>query len=263
LNNIYFLLFSLLISSNLIAQSGFIVEETTVASFKMGSMKSSSHKYFSEDTYYSKMDFSFKGKGLARLMSRNMKNGTIISFQDSTIIKINHKKNRFTKTLLSEFLEEKNPPSDQENTGSNEEEESNYIVSDTIETVNGFKAYKITIQTVRKKIEGVGKTSGKKTSFEAEEKTIINSNYIWFTSEMKKSNIITSMQSKIDEFETNWINFDGNFEELGIDKDVIIVKAVFSDEEGSFEYNLNVYAPTDSLPRMFEVPEDYKKVKKL
>ena len=39
---------------------------------------------------------------------------------------------------------------------------------------------------------------------------------------------------------------------------------VFSDEEGgSFEYNLNVYAPTDSLPTMFEVPQDYKKVKKL
>jgi hypothetical protein len=233
----------------------------------MGSMKSSSHKYFSEDTYYSKMDFSFKGKGLARLMSRNMKNGTIISFQDSTIIKINHKKNRFTKKLLSEFLEQKDPPSDGENNDSKEEEEedSNSIVSDTIEIINGFKAYKITIQTKRKKIEGTNKTTefANKTTFEAQEKTIINSNYIWFTSEMKKSNIVTSMQSKIDEFEKNWINFDGNFEELEIDKDVIIVKAVFSDEEGSFEYNLNVYAPTDSLPRMFEVPEDYKKVKKL
>ena len=92
MKNLYFFFFSLLISSNLIAQSGFITEETTKASFKMGSMESSVHKYFSEDTYYSKMDFSFKGKGLARVMSRDVKNGTIISFEDSTIIKINHKK---------------------------------------------------------------------------------------------------------------------------------------------------------------------------
>ena len=194
-----------------------------------------------------------------------MQNGTIISFQDSTIIKINHKKNRFTKTLLSEFLEEKNPPSDQENTGSNEEEESNYIVSDTIETVNGFKAYKITIQTVRKKIEGVGKTSGKKTSFEAEEKTIINSNYIWFTSEMKKSNIITSMQSKIDKFEKNWMNLDidSDLSELGINGNAVVVKAIFSSEDGEFEYNLKRYLAIDSIPEIFHVPENYKQVKKL
>ena len=47
------------------------------------------------------------------------------------------------------------------------------------------------------------------------------------------------------------------------DRDVIIVKALFSGEEGSFEYNLNVYAPTDSLPTMFNIPQNYKKVKKL
>ena len=71
------------------------------------------------------------------------------------------------------------------------------------------------------------------------------------------------MQSRIDEFERNWGNFDGNFSEIGIDQDAIIVKALFSGEEGSFEYNLNVYAPADSLPTMFNIPQDYKKVKKL
>jgi hypothetical protein len=111
-NNLSLLIFLLLISPNLFAQSGFITEETTKASFKMGSMESSVYKHFSENTYYSKMDFSFKGKGLARLMSRDLENGTIISFQDSTIININHKKNRFTKKLLSQILEERESESE-------------------------------------------------------------------------------------------------------------------------------------------------------
>ena len=216
----------------------------------MGSMESSVYKHFSENTYYSKMDFSFKGKGLARLMSRDLENGTIISFQDSTIININHKKNRFTKKLLSQILEEKESESENESEnesknenqedGNPEEESFIPIISDKLELVNGFESYKVTLS------EGD------------------NSNQnVWVTSTARKSIIVKSMQSRIDEFERNWINFDGNFTEIGIDRDVIIVKAVFSDEEGSFEYNLNVYAPTDSLPTMFDVPEDYKKVKKL
>ncbi len=246
MNNIYFFLFLLLISSNLIAQSGFIVEETTVASFKMGSMKSSAHKYFSEDMYYSKIDFSFKGKGLARLMSRNMKNGTTISFQDSTIIKINHKKNRFTKTLLSEFLEE-DSPSDKENDESKKEEEkeedSKPIVSDTIEIVNGFESYKVT------------DVSGDEGS----------SALLWFTSEMQKSDIVTSMQIKIDKFEKDWMNFDmdGDLSELGINENAVVVKAIFSSEDGEFEYNLKRYLAIDSIPEIFRIPENYKQVKKL
>ena len=246
-NNLSLLIFLLLISPNLFAQSGFITEETTKASFKMGSMESSVYKHFSENTYYSKMDFSFKGKGLARLMSRDLENGTIISFQDSTIININHKKNRFTKKLLSQILEEKESESENESENENQQdsstgEEENFIpiISDSLELVNGFESYKVTLS------EGV------------------NSNQnVWVTSTARKSIIVKSMQSRIDEFERNWINFDGNFSEIGIEQDVIIVKAVFSDEEGSFEYNLNVYAPTDSLPTMFDLPEDYKKVKKL
>ena len=210
----------------------------------MGSMESSVYKHFSENTYYSKMDFSFKGKGLARLMSRDLENGTIISFQDSTIININHKKNRFTKKLLSQILEEKESGNESENKnqeGDNPAEESFIpIISDSLELVNGFESYKVTLS----------------------EDDNSNQN-VWVTSTARKSIIVKSMQSRIDEFERNWINFDGNFSEIGINQDVIIVKAVFSDEEGSFEYNLNVYAPTDSLPTMFNLPEDYKKVKKL
>jgi len=243
LKNIYFLLFSLLISSNLIAQSGFITEESTMASFKMGSMQSSVYKYFSEDTYYSKMDFSFKGKGLARLMSRDVENGTIISFKDSTIIKINHKKNRFTKKLLSEFLEERKSESvnESENQEDSESNEENFtpVVSDTLEIINGFDSYKVTLNEENR------------------------TQSIWVTDKAQQSDIVISMQSKIDEFEKNWVNLDIDLSELGMNENAIIVKAMFSDEDGSFEYNLKTYSPIDSMPDIFQILEEYKKVKKL
>jgi hypothetical protein len=243
LKNIYFLLFSLLISSNLIAQSGFITEESTMASFKMGSMQSSVYKYFSEDTYYSKMDFSFKGKGLARLMSRDVENGTIISFKDSTIIKINHKKNRFTKKLLSEFLEERKSESvnESENQEDSESDEENFtpVVSDTLEIINGFDSYKVTLNEENR------------------------TQSIWVTDKAQQSDIVISMQSKIDEFEKNWVNLDIDLSELGMNENAIIVKAMFSDEDGSFEYNLKTYSPIDSMPDIFQILEEYKKVKKL
>ena len=243
MKNIYFLLFSLLISSNLTAQSGFITEENTIASFKMGSMQSSVYKYFSEDTYYSKMDFSFKGKGLARLMSRDVENGTIISFKDSTIIKINHKKNRFTKKLLSEFLEERKSESvnESENQEDSESDEENFtpVVSDTLEIINGFDSYKVTLNEENR------------------------TQSIWVTDKAQQSDIVISMQSKIDEFESNWVNLDIDLSELGMNENAIIVKAMFSDEDGSFEYNLKTYSPIDSMPDIFQILEEYKKVKKL
>ena len=243
MKNIYFLLFSLLISSNLIAQSGFITEESTIASFKMGSMQSSVYKYFSEDTYYSKMDFSFKGKGLARLMSRDIENGTIISFKDSTIIKINHKKNRFTKKLLSELLEERKSESvnESENQENSESDEENFtpVVSDTLEIINGFDSYKVTLNEENR------------------------TQSIWVTDKAQQSDIVISMQSKIDEFEKNWVNLDIDLSELGMNENAIIVKAMFSDEDGSFEYNLKTYSPIDSIPDIFQILEEYKKVKKL
>ena len=214
-----------------------------MASFKMGSIQSSVYKYFSEDTYYSKMDFSFKGKGLARLISRDVENGTIISFKDSTIIKINHKKNRFTKKLLSEFLEERksesvNGSENQEDSES-DEESSTPIVSDTLEMINGFDSYKVTLN----------------------EENRLQS--IWVTDKAQQSDIVISIQSKIDEFERNWVNLDIDLSELGMNENAIIVKAMFSDEDGSFEYNLKTYSPIDSMPDIFQIPEEYKKVKKL
>jgi len=248
LKNLSLLICSLLISSNLIAQSGFITEESTTASFKMGSMKSSTYSYFSENSYYSKMDFSFQGKGIARLMSRDIENGTVISFEDSTIVKINYKKNRFTRQSLSEFLAEKDsseedqPENQSEDQSDNEEldeDDSDPIVSDTPETINGFESYKITLDDGE------------------------NKQFIWITAKEEQSDIVKNMKEKIAEFERNWGSFDINFSELGMNENAILVKAVFSDEDGSFEYNLKKYALINAIPEMFNMPKDYKKVKKL
>ena len=53
----------------------------------MGSMSSNTKTYISDFEEYTRTNLSFKGKGIARLMSRDMVNGTIVSFKDSTLIK--------------------------------------------------------------------------------------------------------------------------------------------------------------------------------
>ena len=238
------LFLSLVLLSNLIAQTGFITEENTIASFKMGSMESSTYSYFSENSYYSRMDFSFKGKGLARLMSRDIENGTAISFEDSTIVKIDYKKNRFSRQSFSEFLAEKNSSeqNEAENEAENEESDednSNPIVSDTSEIINGFESYKITLDNSNRK------------------------QFIWVTAKEEQSDIVKTMKEKIAEFENNWGSFNINFSELGMNENAILVKAVFSDEDGRFEYNLKKYTIVNTMPEMFNMPKDYKKVKKI
>lgn len=207
-------------------------------------MESSTYSYFSENSYYSKMDFSFQGKGIARLMSRDIDNGTVISFEDSTIVKINYKKNRFTRQSFSEFLAEKNSSEEDqsENQSENEESDENNpepIVSDTTEMINGFESYKITLDDSE------------------------NKQFVWVTAKEEQSDIVKNMKEKIAEFERNWGSIDINFSELGMNENAILVKAVFTDKDGSFEYNLKKYALINAIPEMFNMPKDYKKVKKL
>ena len=207
-------------------------------------MESSTYSYFSENSYYSKMDFSFQGKGIARLMSRDIENGTVISFEDSTIVKINYKKNRFTRQSFSEFLAEKNSSEEDQSENQSENEESDEndpepIVSDTPEMINGFESYKITLDDSE------------------------NKQFVWVTAKEEQSDIVKNMKEKIAEFERNWGSIDINFSELGMNENAILVKAVFTDEDGSFEYNLKKYALINAIPEMFNMPKDYKKVKKL
>jgi hypothetical protein len=112
-------------------------------------------------------------------------------------------------------------------------------VSDTLEMINGFDSYKVTLN----------------------EENRLQS--IWVTDKAQQSDIVISIQSKIDEFERNWVNLDIDLSELGMNENAIIVKAMFSDEDGNFEYNLKTYSPIDSMPDIFQIPEEYKKVKKL
>ena len=71
------------------------------------------------------------------------------------------------------------------------------------------------------------------------------------------------MKEKIAQFENSWGSFNINFSELGMNENAILVKAIFTDQDGSFEYNLKKYSSTNGMPEMFNMPKEYKKVKKL
>ena len=64
----------------------------------MGSMQSESTAIYSEDIFYSDVKFSFKGRGVARLMSREMHNGTVISLNDSTVSNIDFRKKKYLQS---------------------------------------------------------------------------------------------------------------------------------------------------------------------
>ena len=105
--------------------------------------------------------------------------------------------------------------------------------------INGFESYKITLDDSE------------------------NKQFVWVTAKEEQSDIVKNMKEKIAEFERNWGSIDINFSELGMNENAILVKAVFTDEDGSFEYNLKKYALINAIPEMFNMPKDYKKVKKL
>ena len=66
-------------------------------------MEGSVHKFFTQDTYYLRSNFNVK---ILRLFNIKRDEGYIISFSDSTVTKINHKKKRFAVYTFNEFLEE-------------------------------------------------------------------------------------------------------------------------------------------------------------
>ena len=71
------------------------------------------------------------------------------------------------------------------------------------------------------------------------------------------------MQSKIDEFEKNWmdLDIDGDLSDIGINENAVVVKAIFSGKDGEFEYNLKRYSAIDSIPEIFYTPEIISKLK--
>jgi len=240
----YFLALILFLT-NLLAQENFLVETEINASFKMGSMQSASKTIYSEDTFFSNVDFAFKGKGVARLMSREMHTGTIISLNDSTVSNIDFKKKKYSVKTFNEILKDKekkdnqNENDNQDNSDNeNIDEELEFFISEESELINGFKAYKLTIQ-------GDG------------------TNEIWFSKTLREPDFVIKIKNEISEFQNSWANMSIDLTEYGIDKDSIIVKMSTESEDGNFNFDLISFQKFFGDNEELKVPEDYKKVRKI
>jgi hypothetical protein len=240
----YFLALILFLT-NLLAQENFLVETKINASFKMGSMQSASKIIYSEDTFFSNVEFAFKGKGVARLMSREMHTGTIISLNDSTVSNIDFKKKKYSVKTFNEILKDKenkdnqNENDNQDNSDNeNINEELKFFISQESELINGFKAYKLTIQR-----DGT--------------------NEIWFSKTLREPDFVIKIKNEISEFQNSWENMSIDLTEYGIDEDSIIVKMSTESEDGNFNFDLISFQKFLGDDEELKVPEDYKKVRKI
>ena len=211
----------------------------------MGSMQSASKTIYSEDTFFSNVEFAFKGKGVARLMSREMHTGTIISLNDSTVSNIDFKKKKYSVKTFNEILKDKenkdnqNENDNQDNSDNeNIEEELKFFISEESELINGFKAYKLTIQR-----DGT--------------------NEIWFSKTLREPDFVVKIKNEISEFQNSWADMSIDLTEYGIDKDSIIVKMSTESEDGNFNFDLISFQKFLGDDEKLKVPEDYKKVRKI
>ena len=211
----------------------------------MGSMQSESKTIYSEDTFFSNVEFAFKGKGVARLMSREMHTGTIISLNDSTISNIDFKKKKYSVKTFNEIIKDKenkdnqNENDNQDNSDNeNINEELKFFISEESELINGFKAYKLTIQR-----DGT--------------------NEIWFSKTLREPDFVIKIKNEISEFQNSWADMSIDLTEYGIDKDSIIVKMSTESEDGNFNFDLISFQKFLGDDEELKVPEDYKKVRKI
>ena len=251
---LFFVLF-LCIINNAYSQSNLLVNESLNGSFSQGKMEGSINKFFTQDTYYLRSDFNVK---ILRLFNIKRDEGYIISFSDSTVTKINHKKKRFAVYSFSEFLEEnKNNPQDgppqddnkAENESNSDEEDLTINISEKVEILNGFKTRKA------------------KVIVNAEEESDL---FIWFSEATLKSQTELTINKKLKEM------FDGSippnlgmnameipYDEYDINTNALTIKFEAVSKNGTFTYNLLGYSEQDLLPEIFKVSEKYRKVKKL
>ena len=213
----------------------------------MGSMQSESKTIYSEDTFYSNVEFAFKGKGVARLMSREMHTGTIISLNDSTVSNIDFKKKKFSVKTFNEILKDKdkennNNTNENENRDNSDNENINeklkFIISEESELINGFEAYKLTIER-----DGA--------------------NEIWFSKTLREPDFVIKIKNEISEFQNSWADMSIDLTEYGIDKDSIIIKMSTESEDGNFNFDLISFQKFLGDDEKLKVPEDYKKVRKI
>ena len=211
----------------------------------MGSMQSESKTIYSEDLFFSNVEFAFKGKGVARLMSREMHTGTIISLNDSTVSNIDFKKKKYSVKTFNEILKDKenkynqNENDNQDNSDNeNIEEELKFFISEELELINGFKAYKLTIQRN-------------------------GTNEIWFSKTLREPDFVINIKNEISEFQNSWADMSIDLTEFGIDKDSIIVKMTTESEDGNFNFDLISFQKFLGNDKELKVPEDFKKVRKI
>jgi len=212
----------------------------------MGSMQSESKVIYSDDTFYSNVQFSFKGKGIARLMSRDMHNGTIISLKDSTVSNIDFKKKKYSIKMFNDILEDKkddrnqNDNGNQENVGEEnvQEELNQFTISEVPEFINGFEAYKLTIERN-------------------------GTNEIWFSKTLKEPDFVIKIKNEILNFQNSWADMSVDLTEYGIDKDSIIVKMSTESEEGTFNFDLISFKEYPRNEEVLIIPKDFRKVRKI
>ncbi len=249
---IVFFLFLFLLN-NLYGQSSLYINEKMEGSFSQGTMQGSINRYFSEDVYYIKSNFNVK---ILRLFNIKREEGYIISLKDSLVTKINHKKKKYTIYSISEFLEndENNaqggPP--ERNEENEEEDDVNVQISENVEVLNNFET---------RKAEIIIKDD------EDDQELKMN---IWFTEKTLKAPIIELTRKKLKNIFNGSIppslgfnEMNIPFEDYDINKDAVNVKFETINKNGTFTYNLLEYSSKDSLPNIFKIPKNYKKVKKL
>jgi len=213
----------------------------------MGSMQSESKTIYSKDIFFSDVKFSFNGKGIARLMSREMHNGTIISLNDSTVSNIDFKKKKYSVKTFNEILKDKdkennNNTNENENRDNSDNENINeklkFIISEESELINGFEAYKLTIER-----DGT--------------------NEIWFSKTLREPDFVIKIKNEISEFQNSWADMSIDLTEYGIDKDSIIIKMYTESEDGNFNFDLISFQKFLVDDEELTVPKDFKKVRKI
>ena len=242
--------------NNLYGQSSLYINEEMEGSFSQGTMKGNINRYFSEDVYYIKSNFQVK---ILRLFNIKREEGYIISLEDSLVTKINHKKKKYAVYSLSEFIEDDDntqggPPErgeKSEDEESEDEDNVNVEISEKVELLNNFETRKAKIIIKDDK----------------DEELKMN---IWFTEKTLKAPIIELTRKKLKNMFNGSIppslgfnEMNIPFEEYNINKDAVNVRFETINKNGTFTYSLLEYSSKDLLPDMFEIPKNYKKVKKL
>ena len=243
--------------NNLYGQSSLYINEEMEGSFSQGTMKGNINRYFSEDVYYIKSNFQVK---ILRLFNIKREEGYIISLEDSLVTKINHKKKKYAIYSLSKFIEEDanntqgGPPErdgESEDGESEDEDNVNVEISEKVELLNNFET---------RKAEIIIKDN--------EDKELKMN--IWFTEKTLKAPIIELTRIKLKNMFSGSIppslgfnEMNIPFEDYNINKDAVNVRFETINENGTFTYSLLEYSSKDLLPDIFEIPKNYKKVKKL